>query len=126
MAPTAAEQQIIDLEEERYRAMLDGDAAALDRLCWDELVYTHSNSDRDSKASYLEKVKSGHFTYHWIEHPVETLQVGPDWAIITGQMRAHVTNNGEERHLNNACLAVWAKVDGEWKFAAYQPTPNPA
>ncbi|WP_329138504.1 nuclear transport factor 2 family protein [Streptomyces sp. NBC_01476] len=125
MSASADEQIIRALEDERYQAMLDGDLPALERLCAGELVYTHSNAERDTKESYLDKVKEGVFVYHWIEHPIEQLTVIGDCAVVAGQMRAHVTNRGEERQLDNACLAVWARTDAGWRFVAYQPTVNP-
>ena len=39
--------EIKALEDRRYRAMLAGDAAALDDLCSGDLIYTHSKADRD-------------------------------------------------------------------------------
>ncbi|MFC5947457.1 MFS transporter [Pseudonocardia lutea] len=115
---------ILELEDRRYQAMVDNDTKALQELLSDELVYTHSNATRDTKHSYLDKVTAGFFVYHSVEHPVETLVVRDGLAVLTGQMRARVTNNGVERQLDNACLAVWAKEGEDWKFVAYQPTPN--
>uniref|UniRef100_UPI0037C69AA4 nuclear transport factor 2 family protein n=1 Tax=Mycolicibacterium sp. TaxID=2320850 RepID=UPI0037C69AA4 len=94
-------------------------------LLSDQVVYTHSFGERDDKESYLEKVRSGFFVYHEIEHPIEQLTATDEYAVIVGQMRASVTNNGELRTLNNACLAVWVREGDAWKFLAYQPTPNP-
>ena len=48
--------EIKALEDRRYRAMIAGDTAALDELCSDDLIYTHSKADHDDKASYLQKV----------------------------------------------------------------------
>jgi hypothetical protein len=41
--------EIKALEDRRYRAMLAGDAAALDDLCSGDLIYTHSKADYDDK-----------------------------------------------------------------------------
>jgi hypothetical protein len=41
--------EIKALEDRRYRAMLAGDAAALDDLCWGDLAYTRSKADYDDK-----------------------------------------------------------------------------
>jgi ketosteroid isomerase-like protein len=117
---------IEDLEDRRYQAMIDSDLAVLRELCSDDLVYTHSNAERDTKASYLEKVESGFYVYEWIEHPVQALLVSGDCAIVVGEMRASVINNGEPRKLDNACLAVWVRTSSGWRFTAYQPTPKPA
>lgn len=115
---------IEELENRRYQAMIDADLATLEELCSDDLVYTHSNGERDTKSSYLDKVESRFFQYHWIEHPIESLATTDDCAVLTGQMRASVLNNGERRQLDNAFLAVWIKGAEGWRFVAYQPTPN--
>jgi hypothetical protein len=52
----AAIDEIKGLEDRRYWAMLAGDAAVLDELCSDDLIYTHSKADYDDKRSYLHKV----------------------------------------------------------------------
>ena len=51
----AAIDEIKALEIRHYRA-LAGDAAVLDELCSDDLIYTHSKADYDDKRSYLHKV----------------------------------------------------------------------
>ena len=67
----AAIDEIKTLEERRYRAMIAGDAAALDELCSDDLIYTHSKGDHDDKRSYLHKVGFRYFTYLEITHPAD-------------------------------------------------------
>lgn len=42
------------LEARRTEAMQAGDADALERMFDDELVYTHSFGNRDSKAEFIE------------------------------------------------------------------------
>ena len=42
----AIEEEIKALEDRRYSAMLAGDAAVLDELCSDDLIY-HSKADYD-------------------------------------------------------------------------------
>lgn len=120
---TADEKDILALEDRRYAAMLAGDVAALDELSSDALVYTHSRGDRDTKASYLSRVAEGFFVYHEIAHPVEKLVVNDAAALVFGRMSARARVGGEERRLDNACLAVWLREAGGWKFAAFQPTP---
>jgi hypothetical protein len=53
--------EIKALEDRRYDAMLGNDLATLDRLLSEQLVYTHSNGQRDTKNAYLKRVESGHF-----------------------------------------------------------------
>jgi hypothetical protein len=111
------------LEDARYQAMLDGNISALDELCSQDLIYSHSRGEYDDKRSYLEKVSSGVFIYHEISHPVDRILIVSDAALVTGQMTARVSVIGEMRTINNRYLAVWFRQDGNWKLVAYQPTP---
>jgi uncharacterized protein DUF4440 len=113
------------LEDRRYAAMLAGDIAVLDELLSDRLAYTHSTGGRDTKASYLEKVRNGTFVYDSIEHPVDTILAGEDYALVVGQMVARVWRSGELTTLRNAALAVWVREEGTIRLLAYQPTPLP-
>ena len=116
-------QLIRTLEQVRYDAMIAADIAALDGLLAPELIYTHSNGERDSKGSYLDRVQGAHFVYHSISHRVEEVIVYPHTAIVTGIMQADVTVAGQRRQLNNNNLAVWIRREGRWCLSAYQPTP---
>jgi Domain of unknown function (DUF4440) len=116
-------KRLSELEERRYQAMLDADLETLSELCSDNLLYTHSNGDRDDKASYLAKVRSGVFVYHSVAHPADRTLIANGTALISGRMTADVAVNGEMRHIDNGYLAVWMKEQGTWRFVAYQPTP---
>ena len=116
-------RRIEEMEDRRYRAMREGDVAALDALCSSRLLYTHSRGERDDKQSYLDKVRSGIFVYHEIAHPADRILITDGAALVTGRMTARVSVAGEMRHIDNSYLAVWIKEAGAWKFVAYQPTP---
>jgi hypothetical protein len=124
--PMSADEQvqIINLEAQRYRAMLEGDVATLSGLCADELVYTHSKGERDDKKSYLSKVCNRFFVYHEIAHPADRVLVVGKVALVTGRMTARVTVAGEACNIDNSYLAVWVKKGRSWRFYAYQPTPR--
>jgi ketosteroid isomerase-like protein len=117
---------VLAAEDERYRAMVEGDLETLDRLLADEVSYAHSSGVRDTKQEYFEKVRSGYYDYHSIEHPVERVEVVGDTAIVAGRMTADLTVQGTRKTIDNLALAVWAKDGGEWRLLAYAPTPLPA
>ena len=66
-----AKDTIRQLEDRRYRAMCEADAAALDQLLADTLVYTHSYGGADSKATYLDGIRAKKWVYRKIERPKE-------------------------------------------------------
>jgi len=114
---------IADLEAQRYHAMLSSDAAALDELCDDELTYTHSDGARDTKTTYLQRVRDGYFDYQWLEHQIYRTIVVGDCAVVVGRMTGDVIVDGSMRHLNSAALIVWARRASGWRLLAFQPTP---
>ena len=125
-AVALADAEIRNLERIRYDAVKNQDFETFSELCHPDLVYTHSNGERDSLQSYLHKCRTGTYIYHRIEHPVERVVVTGDVAVVVGQMHADITASGKEVRLTNSSLAVWVRVDGAWKLLAYQPTVLPA
>ena len=122
----SGETEIRALEERRYKAMCQADVDSLDELLADSLVYTHSTSATDSKASYLAGVRAQKWNYRKIERPVENIQVHGDCAVITGQVRIDILIDGTAKILNSRFTDVWIKGAKGWRMAAWQSTPIPA
>jgi ketosteroid isomerase-like protein len=119
----AIRNEIHALEDQRYRAMCEADAAALDKLLGDSLVYTHSYGGADSKASYLAGIRANKWQYRKIERPKEDIQVHGDTAIVTGQIRIELLAEGAPKTLNSAYTNVWVKGAKGWQMVAWQSTP---
>ncbi|MEO3830254.1 nuclear transport factor 2 family protein [Actinomadura sp. B10D3] len=123
-----AEATIRFLEDARYAAVIAGDVEAFSALAHPDLAYTHSNADVDTLESYREKVRSGFYVYHRIDHPVDRIVVSGDTAVVLGEMHADITAGGTRKTLANRSLAVWVRESDRWLLLAYQPTvlPEPA
>ena len=117
---------IRSLEDQRYAAMCAADAAALDKLLADSLVYTHSYGGSDGKASYLEGVRAKRWVYRKIERPKANIQLHGDCAVVTGQVRIELLSEGKPKTLNSAYTNVWIKGPQGWQMVAWQSTPLPA
>jgi ketosteroid isomerase-like protein len=119
------EQHILSLEDLRYEAVLSSDFDAFAELCHEELVYAHSNGERDDLRGYVDKCRQGVYVYHRIDHPVDQVKILGDIALVLGEMQAELTIRGTRTELDNSALAVWIRVGTSWKLLAYQPTPKP-
>jgi ketosteroid isomerase-like protein len=119
-------EELRKLEDRRYRAMCDADAATLDELLADTLVYTHSYGGADSKRSYLDGVRAKKWQYRKIERPKEDIQIHGDCAVITGRVRIELVADGQPKTLNSAFTNVWIKGAKGWQMVAWQSTPLPA
>jgi len=122
----STEKDILALEEKRCAAMTANDLAALEGMFHDALIYTHSSAVVDTRASYLEALRSGHTRYEKIERSDEKVRVCGDTALVTGRAIIHVTVKGEKKHLDTRFLDVWTKTPQGWKFIAWQSTKFPA
>jgi ketosteroid isomerase-like protein len=114
---------IRQLEDQRYRAMCDGDIATLAKLLADTLVYTHSYGGSDGKTSYLDGVRANKWVYRKIERPKENIQVHGDCAVVTGQVRIELLAEGKPKTLSSAYTNVWIKGSKGWQMVAWQSTP---
>ena len=114
------------LESRRYRAMCEADAETLEELLADSLVYTHSYGGADSKASYLDGIRSKKWIYQQVERPIEDIQVHGECAVVTGQVRIQLLSSGQPKKLNSRFTNVWVKGAKGWQMVAWQSTPLPA
>ncbi|MFE5896934.1 nuclear transport factor 2 family protein [Streptomyces sp. NPDC056488] len=123
--PTDAEATIRTLEDARYAAVVAGDIEAFTALAHPALAYTHSNAAVDTLDSYREKLRTGFYVYHRIDHPVERIAVSGDTAVVIGEMHADITAGGVRKTLANRSMAVWVRENGQWLLLGYQPTVLP-
>ncbi len=123
----AAAPDVQKLDAERFDAMIRGDAAALEGLLADDLVYTHASGKVDSKASFLDDVKGGQLRYKVIRPEDPKLSVYGDTAVATGLAAFEVNNHGQELNMRLRYTDVWVKRGGKWQMVAWQSTrlPNP-
>ena len=125
---TGDRQALAELEladQARYRAMLDGDLAALDRLLHDGLSYTHSSALQEGKAAYLESIRSGRVRYLDAQVQEVSCQLHGDVALMQGKALLRAIVDGAERMLDNRFLSVWKREDGNWRMLAWASTPIP-
>lgn len=122
----SGENPVAELEDRRYDAVVRGDLAAFAALAHPELVYAHSSGVVDTLDSYLEKLRSGFYVYHRIEHPVDRVVLAGDTAVVVGEMHAEITAGGTDKQLANCAVAVWVHGDDGWRLLSFQGTPLPA
>jgi ketosteroid isomerase-like protein len=118
--------EINKLEDRRVQAMIDSDFGTLDKLLGDELVYTHSTGQSDTRAEYIALCKKGVFKYLKIERPIENIQVYGDTVVVTGHTKMDVLIDGKPKLLNSRYTNVWIKGAKGWQMVVWQSTSIPA
>ena len=123
--PSKLEQEIINLEQTRVDAVIKGDVAKLEQIFADDLVYTHSNARVESKADFLNSVKTGAIKYESMKHSNVKVSLYGNTAVMRGESDIRVVNNGQPAAFRIRFLNVYVKKDGRWQMAAWQSTRIP-
>ena len=119
------ENEILSLEQRRFRAIGAGDAGELDRLLHRDLKYTHSSGVVDGKASYLRGVTEKLWDYQSITTGSETVSIHGDTALVHCRLRIDLKVRDVQKHVDSLALTVWVKDEGRWQVAAVHSTPYP-
>jgi hypothetical protein len=112
-------------EQARFDANVSADAKALGELLADNLEYTHSNGDLDSKSSFIESLTTGKRDYVATTASIESLRIFGDVAVIRGKARVTVADQGQSRDLDLRYLDVWLWKNGKWQMTAWQSARMP-
>jgi ketosteroid isomerase-like protein len=121
----SSEKEILGLEDKRFAAMIARDFAALDKLVHDQLLYTHSSGLTDTKASWLDSMKSGKTKYKSANCSERKARFFGDVALVTGKAAIEAEIGGQARSLKLIFLNAWTRTPQGWQFVAWQSCPQP-
>ena len=108
--------------EARGEALVAADVVALGAVLHDDLAYTHSNGDLDTKAGLIGKIESRQVRYQKVDVEPTPVHEGPGFAVIRVRMRARVLVGGNEVDLDTQTLEVYVPVGETWQLVALQST----
>ena len=114
------EQEILRVETRRIDAMVALDLASLDPILADDLSYSHSSGRTDTKASFLELVRSGH--YLGVDFARRDVVPCGNAAIVRGRAQMRVNHDGESLSYPILFLEVYALRGNAWQLVAWQAT----
>jgi type II secretory pathway pseudopilin PulG len=126
-ANAKAEQQVLQAEKDRFAAMIKVDEAALNRLLADDLTYTHSNANMQTKAQFIADLKSGAIKY------VSVVPSEPDWkvrvygtvAIVSGVAAVNVIDHGNNLKFKIRYTNDHVNRSNSWQMVNWQSTRFP-
>jgi hypothetical protein len=118
-------QMIIELDKKRMNAMGQKDAATLNELLSDDLVYTHSSARQDTKQSLIAAMQSGQTVYtSVVPSEVKARDCGTA-VVLTGIARISVLSNGKPNSFGVRFTDVYANASGRWQMVTWQSTKLP-
>jgi hypothetical protein len=122
---TITSEETWKAEQARYAAQTGGDFAALERMIGDDLVYIHSSSNVDTKASFIESQRSGAVKYRSMKPLEIKVRAYGGIGIVSGRLDVEVTVRGQENTLRLLFHSVWAKRGTDLQFVSWQATRLP-
>lgn len=122
LAMADSRDDVLAADARRFAAMFQNDLTTLETLLADDLTYTHSSSKVESKAEFLESLRSGKLRYLAAERSDLAVRLYGDTAVVTGRAEMKVSSPGGELTLPVRFTEVWVRSGGAWKLAAWQST----
>ena len=122
---SATEEDLNQLEEKRYAALIAADWPALDSLLADEFFYNQASGASVTKAAYVDFMKGGEANVKKAVREDTKIRLYGDNALVTGITHIDVTLKGEDKVLHVRYLHLWVKKNDTWKLAARQATYLP-
>jgi uncharacterized protein (TIGR02246 family) len=104
------------------QAAIKGDVAALDKILADDLTHTHGAGRTESKAQFLEAIRSGAQKYEAIDYGEINVRVYGATAIVTSEPNIRTVNSGQPSSSHSRFLHVYVKQSGMWRLVAHQST----
>jgi hypothetical protein len=111
------------------KAMIDADEKTLTELAAPQLSYGHSGGTIEDKATFIEKIVSGHSDFVTIDIQKQTISIAGETAIVRHDLKADILDGGKAASIHLGVLLVWQKQSGKWKLLArqaikYLPVPD--
>jgi len=123
------EQAVLAAQDRRIALTVAGDLAGLGAAMSDDLTWTHSNANVETKAEFLEAIRSGKYRYKSMTFDDRRVRLhGDSTAIVSGTCRVQVTSGGREIDIKLRFTELYVKSGGAWRMALWQSTrvPDPA
>jgi ketosteroid isomerase-like protein len=106
-------------------ATIKADVVTLEKVLATDLTYTHSSARMETKAEFIEAVRSGTIKYKSIEYGEMWVRRIGRAAILTSEVKVSLESGGQQRNMRLRILHVWVQGDAGWQLAAHQSTRFP-
>ncbi len=123
-ADTAAEQEVRQTIEKYRKALLQKDAATLERIWADDYTFTNGAGEIHSKADRLANLKSGATSLDSISEEEDMkVRIHGNVAVATSRVTIKGQYSGKQTSGQYRTIHVWVKGTTGWQLVANQLTP---
>jgi ketosteroid isomerase-like protein len=120
------DQAVLAAHDKRIALTIAGDLAGLSAMMTDDLTYTHSSAVTETKAEFLDGLKTGRYVYREITPRDRKVRVHGDAAIVSGSCHVVIEPGGKRTELDLYFTELYVKEAGQWRMALWQSTRLPA
>ena len=113
-------------QAKRFAAMTHRDIDGVAALLGEDLTYTHSTGDTETKAAFVETLRSGRIVYEQIEPADVAVRMYGQTAVVTGRSTMHVRTGGQPQTFQIRFVEVDVAIGGRWQMVAWQATRLPS
>jgi hypothetical protein len=121
-------QDLLQVQTKRFKAMMAQDVKTLEPMIADELAYCHTTAAVNTKAEYLDIVKSGRIKWLTMEGQDMKATIYGNTGVIVGRLHETLgSSSGKSgvQDLTIRSIEVYVKKDGRWQLAHFQATRVP-
>ena len=123
-ADTAAEQEVRRTIEKYRTALLQKDAATLERIWADDYTFTNGAGETHSKTDRLAHLKSGATSLDSIREEEDMkVRIHGNVAVATSRVTIKGQYSGKQTSGQYRTIHVWVKGAAGWQLVANQLTP---
>ena len=120
------EQAVLAAQDQRIKLLVAGDLEKLGAAMTDDLTWTHSNAVVETKAEFLDAIKTGKYVYKGMTFDERRVRLhGDATAIVSGTTRVQVVTGGRDIEVKLRFTELYVKAKDGWKMALWQSTRVP-
>ena len=121
------EAVLVARERERRDALVADDRTAFADIVADDVVHVHTTGIVQGKAELLAHTGSFLKFYEIERGPLAIRSLGPEAAVMTGEMTNLVGKRGTEEKIRIRAFVtqVWARREGRWQIVSFHAVRLP-
>lgn len=115
-------RHLLDLEEQRCRAIVEERYDQLSNILSDRLIHTHTRGNHDGKQQYLAYLQGVLQILDLRRKDLRVIQLGDSAAVMHGHQlnRVRLRGTQEEGSVEAMATQTWAQeADGQWRLLAF-------
>jgi ketosteroid isomerase-like protein len=118
-------EDLVRAEKAWAAAVTSRDYAALDRIFTGDLIYAHASGAVETKAQYIDRLRSGKQRYDSLTHENLKVVLYGETAVTHSTVRVTGKNDAGPFNDHVMMMHVWVKQGGTWRLAGHQTTRIP-